>query len=156
MKKLILFFAFLIGATCSYSQQLTTSSGGETTGTGGSTSYSIGQIAYSVYSDDTGTISEGVQQPYEIYRITGIKPNLTISNIKVYPNPTSNNLLLEISDVNQSLSYQLFNSSGILLKTQKDLESKTVINMDDISSNIYFLKIFDKNKIVSSFKIIKI
>ena len=40
--------------------------GGTASGNGGTVTYTVGQIAVQTNSDGTASISEGVQQPYEI------------------------------------------------------------------------------------------
>lgn len=156
MRNRILFlFMTIISTTFSYGQQCAVSSGGEANGNGGVISYTIGQLACNVNSASTGFIEEGIQQPYEIYNITAIKSHLDDIKVEIYPNPTSKIISLEIGGIHQNLSYQLFNSSGTLLRIQKDLGSKTNIDLTNVGASIYFLKVIQKNKVVSSFKIIK-
>ena len=51
-------------------QQAIVPIGGDAIGASGQISYSIGQIAYTTYEGSTGSVSQGVQQPFEISFIT--------------------------------------------------------------------------------------
>ena len=47
-------------------QEAVSAAGGNASGSGGTASYTIGQVAYTTNSSASGTITQGVQQPYEI------------------------------------------------------------------------------------------
>ena len=96
-----------IGITAQ-AQQATISSGGDALGSGGTASYSVGQVVYTTNSGSNGSVSQGVQQVYGIFAL-GIKETALNSSISVFPNPTSDNLTLQISDFkNEKLAYQLY------------------------------------------------
>ena len=54
-------------------QESTQTSGGEATGEGGTVNYTVGQVAYDTHTGTTGSVAEGVQQPYEISVVIGIE-----------------------------------------------------------------------------------
>ena len=80
-------------------QEAPVASGGEATGSGGSVSYSIGQVSYLTNSGSGGTIGEGVQQPYEIQTLDVVE-NYKDLSIVLFPNPTRENLNLNIGGLN--------------------------------------------------------
>jgi hypothetical protein len=138
-------------------QEVIPASGGEAAGNGGSVSYSVGQIAYQTHYGTSGSVSEGVQQPYEISVVTGIEEakgiNLTVS---AYPNPTTDYLTLRIDEFEISnLSYQLYDMSGRLLQNERITGNQTIIVMSNLVPAIYFVKVVQRNKEVKTFKIIK-
>jgi hypothetical protein len=47
-------------------QETISPGGGNATGSGGSVSYTIGQVAYGAFSGTTGSVIQGIQQPYDI------------------------------------------------------------------------------------------
>jgi len=164
MKKLIILFLSIIltgpAITCVHGQQVHASlnaSGGNTDIASGSVSYSVGQVFFSTTFSTNGSISEGVQQPFEISVLSGLED---VSGIDlfytVYPNPTSGKLTLKIEkiDLNQ-FAYQLFDVNGKMLRNDKLKESETDIEMSDLISSTYFLKVTKDNKEVKLFKIIK-
>jgi hypothetical protein len=138
-------------------QNTITTSGGNATGTGGTVSYTVGQIASSTLSGTNGTITQGVQQPYEISVVTAIE-NTNVINLEciVYPNPTKGliRLIVESMD-NENLKYKLYDINGALLQDKKVESRVTEISMENLSASIYFLKVIINNKEVKVFKIVK-
>jgi hypothetical protein len=136
-------------------QQATLSSGGMATGSG-SVAYSIGQIAYTTATNASGSITQGVQQPIEIYTL-GVDDFVNISLImKAYPNPTQGDLTLEITDLKlENLTFQLIDLQGRSIENRKIANTNEIIKMENLPSATYFLKVTNNNKEVKSFKIIK-
>lgn len=138
-------------------QQTTLSSGGVATGNGGSMSFSVGQIVYTTYTGSTGNMAQGVQQPFEIMGVLGVDGLSEINlNLVAYPNPTSDFLKIDMNDSDfKDVTYQLYDINGRLLSNKKLSNSKTEINMKQLSSAIYYLKIMKNQKPVKILKIIK-
>ena len=134
------------------------SSGGNATGSGGSISYSVGQIINSTMAGPDGSISNSVQQPYEISVITSIENIGRInSGIKLYPNPTAGLIALTIDpfEDDMNIRFLLYNLEGILLIDRMVEDKTTDIRLDGYSSTIYFLVVIKDNLEVQTFKIIK-
>ena len=94
------------GLTGIYAQETLNAAGGSASGSGGTTSYSIGQVVYNTVSGVDGSIIQGVQQPYEISVVTGLKETLGIDlTCGVYPNPTSSFVKLMIRDFSKNKWY---------------------------------------------------
>jgi hypothetical protein len=131
--------------------------GGGATGSGGSASYSIGQIVYTTNTGTNGSAAQGVQQPYEISVATAIKDAGNISlGFVAFPNPATDFIKLKIENYEvDNLTYSLFDINGIKLKTNKIESYETTVNMRTLWPSIYFLKIFDRNKEIITYKIIK-
>lgn len=156
-KLLIIMFLCSLYIASLNGQEAIPATGGNATGAGGTSSYTIGQIVYNTVSGTTGTVNQGIQQPYEISIPTAIKEASGITlECKVYPNPTTDFLTLKIKDYDtQNLSYQLFNIKGNLIENKKVLSNETQIAMGYLPPGTYFLKVTDNNKDVKTFKIIK-
>ena len=150
----LLLFLGLAGLSA---QEVMPASGGNAVGGGGSASYTVGQLMYRTNTGVSGSIAEGVQQPYEISTITGIEEAIGIILVSsVFPNPVTDILTLRVEDYdNMKLSYQLFDLNGRLMENKKVTGSETIINMVRFSAGTYFLKIVDNNQDVKTFKIIK-
>ena len=164
MKNLIvlLLSIMLAGPAMTYmqAQQLHASvnaAGGNATGTGGSASYSVGQVFFTTVSSTTNSVSEGVQQPFEISVFTGVKDIKAIDlSYAVYPNPTRGKLTLKIDNFEpNAFTYQLNDVNGKLLRSEKLTEKETAIDMSELKSAPYFLKVTNSKKEVKTFKIIK-
>jgi hypothetical protein len=133
------------------------STGGNATGTGGSVSYSVGQVVYTTNTGSNGSVSQGVQQPYEISVVTGIEEALGISlELLVYPVPATDFVKLKIKNYEvENLRYHLYDNNGSLLQDNKVESSETSIIINNLVPAIYFLKVTDNKKVVKTFKIIK-
>jgi len=144
-----------IGITAQ-AQQATISSGGDALGSGGTVSYSVGQVVYTTNSGSNGSVSQGVQQVYGIFAL-GIKETALNSSISVFPNPTSDNLTLEISDFkNEKLAYQLYDMQGKLVSGEEVSTVQTQINTVSLTPSTYFIHVVNQgNEKVQSFKIVK-
>ncbi len=154
MKKLIILFLSLTlaGTTLSFmqAQQLHASvnaAGGNATGTSGSPSYSVGQLVYTTAAGTTGSVAQGVQQPFEIKVVSGIDDIYGIELLMAYPNPVSTHLMLKIENIELSaFSYQLYDVSGSMILNTKVTAIETSINMVELTPSTYFLRMFVENK----------
>lgn len=131
--------------------------GGYSSGSGGYVSYSVGQIVYNTDAGINGTISQGVQQPYEISIVTELKNALDIIlSITAFPNPTTDYLTLSTGNFdNKNLSFHLYDINGKMMQESKINVSETKISMTDLPPAIYFLKVTENQKEVKTFKIVK-
>jgi len=130
--------------------------GGDALGSRGSVSYSVGQVAYTTHTGSNGSVTQGVQVAYEIQTL-GIKETALNITLAAFPNPTVDNLTLQIGNYNnEKLSYQLFDMLGRQLSKGQIVAAKTQINMNSLRPATYFIKVINqKNKKVISFRIIK-
>jgi hypothetical protein len=139
-----------------HAQNNTVSSGGQASGTGGSVSYTIGQIAYSSLSGTNGSLIQGVQQPYEISLVTSIEDLAIDLKAHVYPNPTTDQLILNIGNQEmKNLQYVLVDIQGKSLKTDRINNTATNINVSKLTNGTYFLRIISNNKQIKTFQIVK-
>lgn len=155
--KFILFIICIVfWGTKAYTQQTIATSGGNASGSGGSSSNSIGQITYISANGSNGSINQGVQQPFEIVTLGKDNfPEITLQ-MMVYPNPTSSFLNLRIENYTiENLKYNLFDINGKEILNQKIKNSETQINMSNLPSALYFLKVIEEGKLLKTFKIIK-
>ena len=153
----IIVILILMWTSTIFSQQSVPATGGNATGSGGTVSYTAGQLVYTTITDVGGASSQGVQQPFEILIETAIEEAQEINLIlSAYPNPTTNNLTLQIEDYDiQNLVYKCFDANGKLLISKNVTGNEVTINMANLLSGIYFLKILDNQKEIKTFKIIK-
>ena len=146
-----------LGLTGLQAQTSVNATGGNASGSGGSASYSVGQLAYTTNTGTNGSVSEGVQQPFEISVVTGIEEAKGINlSVSAYPNPTTDYLTLEVKDVELlNLHFQMYDMNGKLLQNEKITGNQTSIAMGNLVPANYFVKVIQGNKEVKTFKIIK-
>ena len=137
-------------------QQATTATGENASGSGGNVTYSVGQIVYTTNIGTTGSVAQGLQQPYEISIVLGIDNHSINLELTAYPNPTANYLTLNVGNAELSaLSFQLYDISGKLIESRKIISSSVTIGMENLPSATYFLKVNNNINEVKTFKIIK-
>lgn len=131
--------------------------GGNASGSGGTVSYSVGQIVYTNNTGTNGSVSQGVQQPYEISIVTELEETQGINlSITAFPNPTTDYLTLSTGNFdNKNLSFHLYDINGKIIQESKINVSETKISMTDLPPATYFLKVTENQKEVKTFKIIK-
>jgi hypothetical protein len=155
-RPILLLVTGLLWAGLAQAQESANASGGDATGSGGTVAYSIGQVVYTTNMGSSGSVAQGVQHAYEIFQV-GINETMLNISLSVFPNPTADNLILEVSNFKfLTLSFQLYDMHGKLLNNGQVTEQQTQINTASLPSATYFIHIVNQeNKQVQSFKIIK-
>lgn len=154
MKKLLLFMLCCLPKVMA--QQAVDASGGNATGTGGTVSYSVGQVADKTQTGITGTITHGVQQPFEIVTLSGGDFTAITLKAVVYPNPTTSSLQLKIAHTGlENLSFQLFDVKGKVLNQAKINSETTTLSLESLPKAVYLLQITSNTTPLKTFKIIK-
>jgi len=153
--KLISLLFFLLIHDFINAQDGVMASGVEAQGSGGSSSYSIGQLTYKTMIG-SGSVSHGVQQAFEFQTLSNSALNTVQLSAVTFPNPTSDFVILEISDsVLDGLSYMLFSVSGKVLLDKKIFNAQTQIFMKELALGVYILKVNQNGQELKTFKIIK-
>ena len=131
-------------------------SGGNGTGSNGSFSYTVGQIEYTTLVGVNGSVSQGVQQPFEVSVGFGAELKHINLELSAYPNPTTDYLFLSVEDVTHSdFRAELYDLRGRLLRSIIIEGETTKIDMKRYEQAIYLVHVYDNNSIVKTFKIIK-
>ena len=149
--------AFILSPSISSAQEVISASGGNAEGTGGSVSYSAGQLFFMTHSGTDGSVSEGVQQPFEISVVTSVVEAEGIDLVvSAFPNPVTDHLMLRVDRYDfESLHYQLFDVNGRMVKTGMITSPETLIDMTGFARATYLLRLLDEDKEIKTFRIIK-
>ena len=148
----LLFSSFILGL---HAQHSSNASGGNNASASGSVSYSIGQVFYESNANTTGTSAQGVQQPIELYTLEINSADVEI-DIAVFPNPTSNQLIIDLKEVNPAnVRFELTDSQGKKLQGMEIQSQEFQIELESYPKATYLLTILQENQPVKSFKIIK-
>ena len=155
-KKIPMMLAGILFVNLAQAQESSNASGGNAIGSGGTVAYSIGQVVYTSNIGNNGTIDQGVQHAYEIFTVGINETTLNIS-LSVFPNPTTENLILQTAKYNnEKMLYQLLDIQGKQLRKGQIMTEQTQINTASLPAATYFINIINQeNKQVQSFKIIK-
>ncbi|OFY99646.1 MAG: hypothetical protein A3K10_08105 [Bacteroidetes bacterium RIFCSPLOWO2_12_FULL_31_6] len=79
--------------------------------------------------------------------LTSLKEYFNNDDLKIYPNPASSNLFIELSDFNDTFNAQLniFDISGKEVYSLPIIQSTTKIDVSSLKSGLYLLKITSEN-----------
>ncbi|MBW7675415.1 T9SS type A sorting domain-containing protein [Chryseobacterium chendengshani] len=156
MKRIFFYSFFLIFCSVSEinAQKALLATGSNTAGGNGSVSYSVGQIDFTTKGNQ---VMEGVQQAYEITTLSTTETaGSDKKDILLYPNPFKDFLFVDFTtNDHRNSEFQLFDSSGKLLKEDKIKESKSEFNFSALPSAMYIIRINQNGKNIKTFKIIK-
>ena len=155
IKKLTLVACIVFSTQLMYSQETIPTSGGDATGSGGSSSYTVGQLVYTT-NIGSGTVSQGVQQAFEFQTLSNSELNTINLSAIMYPNPTSDYVMLKISDhALDNLSCNLIDINGKAISNGRIINGDTQINMQQLEMGMYIIKVSQNNQELKTFKIIK-
>jgi hypothetical protein len=161
MKTQKLLFFFILGTLFLgiqvQAQQNTVAAGGDATGNGGSVAYSVGQVFYTTATSNSGSVAQGVQQAFLLSEVLTTKAAAGISlTCAVYPNPTTDYLLLKVVNYDISkLRYSLFDIAGKDLGNRQIQAAESRIEMRNYPSGTYLLNITEANQTIKTIKIVK-
>jgi hypothetical protein len=151
-----------LGISGLHAQESIPTSGGMAYGYGGSVSYTVGQVVYTTNSEITGSVAQGVQQPYEILAESGSDLATGISlQCSIYLNPVEKVLTLQVQYyIDENITYSLYDSNSQLLKSDVVQNKKTLILMSNLPPTTYYLVVDQKKQknsphVTKTFKIIK-
>jgi hypothetical protein len=116
----------------------------------------VGQIDFTSKGTNN-QVMEGVQQAYEIITLSTTETaGSDKKDILLYPNPFKDFLFVDFTTNDyRNSEFQLFDSSGKLLKQDKIKESKSEFNFSELPSAMYIIRINQNGKNIKTFKIIK-
>jgi len=154
------FFIAIICLFCSssYGQISLNTSGGDAFSSQGSVAYSIGQVFVQISESPEISVSEGVQQAYEISLYNAIPEASALEvSILAYPNPTMNDLNIELQGWrHEKASFEVYDAQGKKVSAGDFNQSTLSIDARLWSSGNYFLHIYSPDgEQAASVKIIK-
>jgi hypothetical protein len=156
MHKYLFLTAFIVASNFVQAQESVNATGGVDTGTGGTVSFSVGQMVYTTDSKESGSMVQGIQRPYRITTTDIRKVNDDLS-FKAYPNPSSDDLFLEMNAYrSEKFVYHLYDMQGKLIITNPIESPKTQINMRALAVGAYLMQIYNsKNQPIQTIQVIK-
>ena len=148
----------LSSAYCNAQSNVITS-GANGNGAAGSVSFTIGQLDYINANSTAGDINQGVQQPFEIYKVTGIDDmQLAGLDIQISPNPSFGAMTLLINGASfeqKKLSYSIQSINVDRLAYQSIANRQTPIKLEHLAAATYFLTIYAEQVKIATYKIVK-
>ena len=156
MKNLIGLIVFTLLFTGNLqAQKVISANGGTATAAGTEVSWTIGEPVIATVSDGTTTLTQGFHQSKLM--VTAVNDiQITGVEIKVYPNPTSDFVIIHFNKLIDHLTYWLFDFNGKIIE-QKNISGNDIkVNMTNCAEGSYLLRIsYKKKQPLQTFKIMK-
>jgi hypothetical protein len=163
MKKISLLICTFLTGCLVFSQSLerqVISSGGDYVTSGSvSLSYTVGEVATATLSNGNLILTQGFQQPDQT--AVGIDETPFSGEIKVYPNPTHDIVIVDLTTDQTGLILELTSILGQQLETRKlDTSSGSYsgqVDMQGYAAGDYVLYLRDANgRVITTYKVQKI
>lgn len=155
MKKPIIVFLFLLFVQIAFTQEVVSSAGATQEASGYEVSWTLGEPVIETFSLASNILTQGFHQTKLVITAIG-EPEIMASELKVYPNPTSDFFIIHFSSDLKDKHYSLFDMTGKMLELNSILETDTKINVSNLASGTYLLHIgANKTNLIQSFKIVK-
>ncbi len=152
----LLFCSVLIGQNNHH--ELISSSGSSFYGENIALDWSIGEVVISTLNTTDLTLTQGFHQP--TYLILSTKESYLLGPLNIYPNPTTDFLMVKKEGLISNNSYSIIrNINGQLIRKQlnEEYSSGIQIPVSNLELGIYILEVYsEKNEIIGICKFEKI
>jgi hypothetical protein len=75
------------------------------------------------------------------------------AEVAVYPNPTSGNVTVELNETATNVA--IYNMVGKLVRSQSISTGLNTVEMNGLTAGVYFLRIYNDNKIIGTAKVVR-
>lgn len=156
MKKLLIIGCFILFVQCVLAQEVLNASGTSKEYSGYVISWNIGELVTETNMSIKSVLTQGFLQT-KLNIPTSYLQTKDEYDLEIFPNPAINNYIsLRIKGIDVSnLSYQLFDISGRILKTNNIESNPESIDLTSLLPGIYLLRVIEDEKEIKTFKIIK-
>ena len=115
------------------------------------------EYCYQIKAINEDCESEFSDTVCQTFNSVGIAETQCIASLRVYPNPTNNQLIVEIAGQarNDVWNIEIYDIFGRTVLSKEVSNDKTMVDMSNLSSGVYILRVESKDKIVGRKKIIK-
>ena len=155
MKKPIIVFLFLLFGQIAFAQEVVSSAGTTQQVAGYEVSWTLGESVIQTFTSGSDILTQGFHQTKLV--VTAIdEPSRLVSELKVYPNPTSDYVMIHFNSELKDKHYSLYDITGKMIRLNSISETDTQIDVSTLASGTYLLQIgAEKTNQIQSFKIVK-
>lgn len=111
--------------------------------------FDVSGLAFELFSSDNSPWGMNTPAFFAIDRIeydirSGIDEKNANISVNVYPNPASEYIKIDVDNIDKQLNYELIDISGkkLTIGTVRDMKE---INIEQLSTGTYFIKVYDNN-----------
>lgn len=154
-KSLLMLLCGLGLCLCADAQTVVAASGGSYEQSSAEVSYTLGEAVIFTAELSGNDVTQGFHQPH--LTVVGVEEQV-ISDVRVYPNPTSGQLIIELGDNPDGMELQLVNALGQVVHTGRlvNQELQTTLDLSDQAAGNYFLKLHNATEEINTYQIIKL
>ncbi len=116
-------------------------------------SFTIGEPITETASGNDHSLTQGFHQT-QLF-VTGIEDFRNDLNVQVFPNPTVENLTIQIPESLKNGSLVLYTTDGKVARSTSALDLTTTLDVSDLSSGMYFLNVIAGTERIKTFKVVK-
>jgi len=117
--------------------------------------FTIGESIIGTIQNNT-VINQGFLAGAASGSTLAVDEQLLSTAIKVYPNPVTEKLSIDLNDVSGDAKVMIYSNTGQLLKTEKLNAQNNTINVNHLQNGLYLVNLhFSDYKTIKTFKIIK-
>lgn len=144
MKRKLLLIALMCGANLGFAQsispQVVATAGDYYSAGGVQLSWTTGESMIDTYIAGSNMLTQGFHQTQ--LTVTGIdQQNPTDLDVSIYPNPTSEQLVISIPKNESMLTMELFDLNGKLVLSEQISGIKTLVDLSSYASAFYMLRL---------------
>ncbi len=141
-------------------QQGVVSTGGDIQAPAGSVAFSIGQTASQIIDGETGSVHQGLQQPYT-YQVTSVEDLREDIAIRLYPNPAESFVYVHLTPpatgfAQDRFTARLYDLSGKLILEQVLDSDVNTISISRLREAIYLLQVWQGHHFIKSYSFTKV
>ena len=136
------------------SQQVIATQGNSSSNSTATLDYTIGEVVIMTGTDNQNHITQGFHQP--IFEITTIDNTEICCEVNIYPNPTIEQLNIQVKEIDQFSRFDIFDVNGKLLNTRLIDQNNMQLSFYKYATGVYFISfISTENQLIRTFKVQK-
>lgn len=85
----------------------------------------------------------------------GVKEVLMSGNVLISPNPTNGILNISFNTIPQNTKIEIYSTLGALVMSEQLSDKNNTINISNLSSAVYYMKVLENNKVIAVKKVVK-
>lgn len=139
--KALVYFTFMISCSGAIAQEVVGAAGTNSSNATHSLEWTIGETIITTASNGTNTVTQGFHQTQ--LEVTNIEDVIVEYDVHVYPNPTNEMLQVDIIDLKENLTMQLYDAAGKLISQTRfnKTQSSDVVDFSLLERGAYYLRL---------------
>jgi len=94
------------------------------------------------FNDGLNGVDSGHVRVYDLKKILSTNDDVALHHFKLYPNPVTNEFVIQLQEGQTFEAIEIYNTLGRLVLASKNL----TVNVEELPSGVYIVKIFSKEK----------